>query len=83
MFYTYILQSEKNGRYYVGSCNDVNERLKRHNNGSVLSTKGYLPWKVIYTETYQTLSEARKREYQIKSWKKRSAIESLIKHFNY
>lgn len=83
MFYAYILQSDKNGRYYVGSCEDVGKRLERHNKGFVQSTKGYLPWKVIYTETYQTLSEARKREYQIKSWKKRSAIESLIKHFNY
>jgi putative endonuclease len=82
MFYTYILQSDKNGRYYVGSCEDMENRLKRHNNGLVLSTKGYLPWKVIYTEEYETLSEARKREYQIKSWKKRSAIEKLTKHFN-
>lgn len=81
MFYTYILQSDKNGRYYVGSCSDIVERLKRHNNELVKSTKAYLPWKVIYTETYQTLSETRKREYQIKSWKKRSAIEKLIKTF--
>lgn len=79
MFYTYILKSERNGSYYVGSSMDVTKRIQLHNKGLVRSTKRYTPWKVIYTEEYKTLSEARKRELQIKSWKKRSAIERLIK----
>ncbi|MCX6757823.1 MAG: GIY-YIG nuclease family protein [Candidatus Nomurabacteria bacterium] len=83
MFYIYILNSIKNGRYYVGSCEDINIRLTRHNKGLVKSTKFYIPWKIVYTEEYKTLSEARKREYQIKSWKKRSEIEKLIKHLNF
>ena len=80
MFYTYILHSIKNGRYYIGSCADIRKRLLQHNGESVRSTKFYVPWKVVYTEEYKTLAEARKREYQIKSWKKRTAIEKLIKH---
>ncbi|MCX6758057.1 MAG: GIY-YIG nuclease family protein [Candidatus Nomurabacteria bacterium] len=80
MFYIYILNSIKNGRYYIGSCEDINIRLSRHNKGLVKSTKFYLPWKIVYTEEYKTLSEARKREFQIKSWKKRSEVEKLIKH---
>ena len=79
MFYTYILNSIKNGRYYIGSCEGITKRLNRHNSGLVRSTKFYLPWKIVYTEEYKTLSEARKREYQIKGWKKREAIERLIK----
>lgn len=79
MFYTYILKSEKNGSYYVGSCEDTNKRINLHNRGLVKSTKRYAPWIIIYKEEYKTLSEARKRELQIKSWKKRSAIEKLIK----
>lgn len=78
MFYFYILKSIKNGRYYVGSCHNIEERLKRHNGGMVKSTKAYLPWKLMYNEEYITLSEARKRELQVKSWKKRLAIERLI-----
>ena len=78
MSYVYILISEKNGRYYIGCTNDINLRLKTHNAGKVFSTKHFCPWKLIYHETYKTLSEARKRESQIKSWKKRSAIEKLI-----
>jgi len=33
---------------------------------------------LLYTEEFATRSEALKREYQIKSWKKRAAIERLL-----
>ncbi len=79
MFYTYILKSEKNDSYYIGSCKDINKRIDLHNGGYVKSTKRYIPWKVVYNEEYKTLLEARKRESQIKSWKKRSMIEKLFK----
>ena len=81
MFYTYILKSLINGSYYIGSCQDIDVRFNLHNKGLVKSTKRYVPWKLIYKEEYETLSEASKRERQIKSWKKRSAIERLIKDF--
>lgn len=81
MFYTYILKSKQNGSYYIGSCQDLEIRLKNHNGGQVKSTKRYMPWELVYYEQYNLLADARKREKQIKSWKKREAIEELIKHF--
>ncbi len=81
MFYTYILKSLNNNSYYIGSCNDISKRFNLHNKGLVKSTKPYIPWELKYKEEYKTLSEARKREMQIKSWKKRAAIEKLIKDF--
>jgi len=47
--------------------------------GKVKSTKVYKPWLLQYTEKYNTLSEARCREKQIKNWKSRAAIERLLK----
>ena len=79
MYYVYGLKSIKNGSYYVGSCENLSNRLDLHNRGLVRSTKRYLPWQIVYREQYKTLQEARKRELQIKSWKKRSSIERLIK----
>ncbi len=79
MFFVYILKSKANNFYYVGSCENIYNRLKKHNSGLVKSTKRYLPWELVYTEKFETLAQARKREAQIKSWKKRSAIEKLIK----
>ncbi|MDZ7798875.1 MAG: GIY-YIG nuclease family protein [Patescibacteria group bacterium] len=79
MYYLYILKSTINNSYYIGSCEDLTKRLNQHNKGKVKSTKRYIPWKIVYTETFKYLSKARKREKQIKSWKKRKAIEKLIK----
>lgn len=81
MFYVYILKSNINSHYYIGSCKNISKRLDLHNKGLVGSTKRYLPWELIYNETYDELINAKRRELQIKSWKKRLAIENLIKHF--
>jgi putative endonuclease len=56
-FFVYILQSEIDESYYVGSCGDLGERLRRHNEGRSLYTKTKLPWKLVYTEEHvDTLS---------------------------
>jgi len=68
-----------NNSYYVGSCNSIENRLRLHNSGQVKSTKRYKPWRLVHLEEYKSLSEAVKRGRQVKSWKKRSAIENLIK----
>ena len=81
MFYIYILKSDKNNAFYVGSCEDISIRLGSHNKGLVKSTKRYAPWRLVYREEYDNLSDARKRELQIKKWKSRTAIEKLLKHF--
>lgn len=81
MFSTYILKSLNNSSYYIGSCKNIKTRLELHNKGLVRSTKRYVPWQLMHIEEYKTLSEARRREMQIKSWKKRSAIEKLFKDF--
>ncbi len=81
MFYCYILQSKLNGAYYIGSCRDIAMRVSRHNKLLVPSTKRYAPWSLVYQKKFITLKEARSKELKIKSWKKRNAIEKLIKHF--
>ena len=79
MSYFYILKSLKTNRYYIGSTKDIEKRLKKHNSGSVHSTKAYRPWKSVFKEKYLTISEAKRREYQVKLWKSRYNIEKLIK----
>jgi putative endonuclease len=78
MFYTYILYSASADRYYVGSTADMNVRIEQHNAGRNKSTKAGKPWSIQYTETFATLSEARKREIEIKNKKSRKYIEWLI-----
>jgi putative endonuclease len=66
-FYTYILISEITGRRYFGSCEDIEKRLKYHNAGKVRSTKAYRPYRVLYYETFESKSDALKREKFFKS----------------
>ena len=80
MAYTvYIMESERTGRYYVGSTADVEERLTRHNQGRSKYTKSGIPWKVVYTEQCETRAQAVRREKQIKGRKSRAYIEDLVR----
>ena len=81
MFFIYILKSSKNGKYYIGSTHNLEKRLKEHNSGKTRSTKKLTPLEIVYTESYSTNKEARKRELYIKNRKSRKYIESLIKSF--
>ncbi|MDQ0969316.1 putative GIY-YIG superfamily endonuclease [Flavobacterium sp. W4I14] len=44
MFYSYILKSEKDGKYYYGSTENLEIRLIKHNRGDVKSTKARRPF---------------------------------------
>ena len=78
MFTMYIIQSLKSGMYYIGSTDDLGKRLVKHNKGYSRYTKGKGPFKLVYREEFLSRSEAKKREYNIKSFKSRAAIERLI-----
>jgi putative endonuclease len=67
MFYTYILQSLKDGSYYYGSAEHVIQRLDQHNHGKVRYTKGHLPYKLHYSEELPSRIEALRREKFFKS----------------
>ena len=74
MYYVYFLKSFVNGDLYVGSCENVDVRFKRHNSGSVKSTKAYRPWKMLGFEEYNTRADAMAKE---KFYKRSSAEESF------
>lgn len=78
MFYTYIIYSAAINKYYVGSCQDVQQRLQDHLNSRSKYTKVAKDWELKYFETFQTRSEATQRELQIKKMKSRKYIENLI-----
>lgn len=56
---------------YAGTCIDPVEREQKHNDGTGAKyTRGRGPVKIIYTEPFETLSEARKREAEVKRFTK-------------
>ncbi len=78
-YFVYILQSLKDGSYYVGTTQDLSQRMERHNQGRSKYTKAKRPWQVIYSEEYRDRSTAMKREYEIKSRKAKGYIENLVR----
>jgi len=78
LYYTYVLQSEVNGRYYIGITSDVRKRLKQHNSGTTRSTKAYIPWKLICEIEYATRREAAAVEKKLKMSKSRKTIEKYV-----
>ncbi|NOY46626.1 MAG: GIY-YIG nuclease family protein [Chlorobi bacterium] len=77
MYCVYIIYSVDFKRYYVGLSSNISQRLETHNLGVVKSTKAFCPWKIIYTEIFETRIEARKKEKYFKSaagrrWRKKN-----------
>ena len=78
MPYFYILKNNS-GKYYTGiTSSDPEIRLTRHNKGDVNSTKFGKPWKVIYRKQFNSLSNARDMEKQVKSWKGGNAFKKFL-----
>ena len=78
MFSVYILRGSKN-HLYVGCTSNKELRIKRHQSGDGAEfTKRNKTFELVYSEEFFTLLEARRREKQIKGWR-REKKENLIK----
>lgn len=66
MYYVYILKSIKDRKLYIGYTNNLLRRVKEHNSKLNTSTKSRIPFKLVYYEAYANLSDAKKREYNLK-----------------
>lgn len=67
MFCVYILRSLKTKKYYVGSTQDVANRLREHNAGETRSIKHGIPWVLIPQKSFTARAEARQQENKIKA----------------
>ena len=81
MYYVYVLLSEKDGRFYTGSTNDLKRRLDEHNAGKVESTKRRKPFLPIYYEAWINEKDARQREKYLKSGMGKKYIKNRIKNY--
>ncbi|MFH1012839.1 MAG: GIY-YIG nuclease family protein [Candidatus Peregrinibacteria bacterium] len=77
MYCVYILKSEKDDRLYIGQTKNLEDRLKRHNQGRVESTRKRRPLKLVYKETFENRAEAMRREVYLKSLKGGNEFKKL------
>ena len=81
MFYTYILQSKKDGKWYTGFTNDLRKRFNEHNSNLSTYTKGRGPFKVIYYEACLNQYDAKAREKYLKSGMGKRYLRNRLKRF--
>ena len=72
MFYVYILRTSAN-TLYIGQTNNLEKRISEHQSKTIKSSKyvrSFSFFKLVYSETFKTRSEALKREYKLKQLSK-------------
>ena len=67
IYYTYVLNSISHNKFYTGHTDNLKKRLREHNSGQGTYSNRYMPWEVTYSERFNTLEEAIKREKYFKS----------------
>lgn len=75
--YVYILK-DKNGKFYVGSTDNLKRRLKQHKNGHTQTTRNMDGLEIAFEQEYDSLDLARKIELKIKKLKRKDYIEKMI-----
>lgn len=78
MSYLYILESKKNSTFYVGSTIDLLNRMEEHCSGKSKYTSNLLPLKLVFSQKFKSIKEARKAELWVKRQKDRSFIVRII-----
>jgi putative endonuclease len=82
-YFVYILYSRKCDKYYVGHSESIERRITEHNIGKGGHfSSSCLPWTLAYSESFNSRSEAVKREREIKNKKSRKYIDYLIQTAN-
>ena len=81
MFYTYVIMSKKDGKWYTGYTDGLRKRFKEHNDREVVSTKGREPFELMYYEACLDKYDALAREKYLKSGVGKRYLKNRLKRF--
>lgn len=74
--FVYMMSNKKDGVLYIGVTSDIVKRIYEHKNGFVDGfTKQYNLKNLVYYEVYDDITEAVKREKQLKNWHREWKVE--------
>ncbi len=76
VYFLYILASKRNGTLYVGITSNLLRRVTEHREDKIRGfTNKYSIHSLVYYEILPNVSEAIRREKQIKKWKRQWKLE--------
>lgn len=81
LFYTYVLESIKDGDRYIGFTTNLTRRIKEHQKGYSFATKFRLPFKFIYAEVCTNEQDAGRREEYLKTTRGRRFLAKRMKTY--
>ena len=82
MFYfVYILLSLKDGKFYIGSTSNLEQRIKYHKYGKNTSTASRLPIELIFYEAFRSKQDALRRERYFKTTKGKTTLKQMLRNF--
>lgn len=81
MYYTYVLKSEKDGKFYTGYTRDLKLRFEKHKKGLVESTKDRRPLILIYYEACLNQQDATHREKYLKTYHGKMFLKNRLKSY--
>ena len=79
-YYVYVLLSNRDGKYYIGSTNDLNRRVSEHKQGKNISTAKRLPVELVYFEGHRSKQDAVRRERYYKTTKGKVTLRQVIRN---
>ena len=78
MAWVYILKTES-GKFYIGSTENIEARLRHHLRGATPSTKRLRVETLLLKQEYKTIVDARAVEKKIKKLKRHDYVEKILK----
>jgi putative endonuclease len=81
MHHVYLIFSDKDGKFFKGSTEDLKRRIAEHEAGYVKSTVRRKPLKLIYYEACLNEADARVRERYLKSGAGKKYLRNRLKRY--
>ena len=81
MYYTYVLQSQKDNQFYTGYAANLKLRFEAHSKRRVKSTRNRTPLKLVYYEACIDRTDATKREKYLKSYLGKMFLRNRLKSY--
>ena len=67
MYFVYLIVEKNTAKKYIGITNDLQRRLKQHNDGSGAKYTRKGDWLLVYYEAFLSKQDATMREYKLKN----------------
>lgn len=81
MYYTYVLRSMKDNKFYTGATSNLKLRFEQHQTKLVESTKNRGPFKLIYYEACLNRHDAYHREKYLKTYLGKMFLRNRLKSY--